>query len=46
VVVDPVPGRRAGWEVTPDPVTAAVDDLAELTRVAIALHDRLTRTER
>ncbi|HEY0772972.1 MAG TPA: hypothetical protein VGD51_02730, partial [Nocardioidaceae bacterium] len=46
VVVDPVPGRRAGWEVTPDPVTAAVDDLAELTRVAISLHDRLTRTDR
>lgn len=46
VVVDPVPGRRAGWEVAPDPVTAAVDDLAEVTRVAISLHDRLTRTDR
>lgn len=35
-------GRRSRWEVSADPVTAAVDDLAELAGTAVALHQRLT----
>ncbi|HEU4512069.1 MAG TPA: hypothetical protein VFR87_03090 [Nocardioidaceae bacterium] len=36
-------GRRSRWETSGGPVTAAVDDLAELTRAAVTLHERLTR---
>lgn len=39
-------GRRAAWERAPDPVAAAVRDLAGVTRTAVELHQRLTQDGR
>jgi hypothetical protein len=37
---------RAAWSAAPDPVEAAVRDLAEVCRTALALHDQLTELRR
>lgn len=41
VDLSPAEGRRTRWERAADPVPAAVHDLAQMTRTAVSLHQRI-----